>query len=131
MKPRIAFFDFTGCEGCQLEVLSLEEQLAVEEAQRCLRCDLAYGVEKYEVDIGRCISCGLCVESCPFEALFMGYSYERSTYRRKELVLEKEDLLLPDKRQPSGYARPEVEKTLPEQTLLLDRKQYFFDKVKK
>ncbi len=111
--------------------LSLEEQLAVEEAQRCLRCDLAYGVGKYEVDIGRCISCGLCVESCPFEALFMGYSYERSTYRRQELVLDKESLLLPDKRQPSGYARPEVEKTLPEQTLLLDRKQYFFDKVKK
>jgi len=25
-KPRIAFFDFTGCEGCQLAVLNLEEQ---------------------------------------------------------------------------------------------------------
>jgi coenzyme F420-reducing hydrogenase gamma subunit len=23
MKPRVAFFDFTGCEGCQLEVLNL------------------------------------------------------------------------------------------------------------
>jgi len=27
MKPRIGFFDFTGCEGCQLTVLNLEEQL--------------------------------------------------------------------------------------------------------
>ena len=26
-KPRVAFFDFACCEGCQLEVLSLEEQL--------------------------------------------------------------------------------------------------------
>lgn len=26
MKPRIGFFDFTGCEGCQLTVLNLEEQ---------------------------------------------------------------------------------------------------------
>jgi sulfhydrogenase subunit delta len=26
-KPRVAFFDFTGCEGCQLEVVNLEEQL--------------------------------------------------------------------------------------------------------
>jgi coenzyme F420-reducing hydrogenase gamma subunit len=25
MKPRIGFFDFTGCEGCQLTVLNLEE----------------------------------------------------------------------------------------------------------
>ena len=23
MKPKVAFFDFTGCEGCQLEVLNL------------------------------------------------------------------------------------------------------------
>lgn len=27
MKPRIGFFDFTGCEGCQLTVLNLEDQL--------------------------------------------------------------------------------------------------------
>jgi len=26
-KPRIGFFDFTGCEGCQLTVLNLEEKL--------------------------------------------------------------------------------------------------------
>jgi coenzyme F420-reducing hydrogenase gamma subunit len=26
-KPRVAFFDFTCCEGCQLEVLALEERL--------------------------------------------------------------------------------------------------------
>jgi sulfhydrogenase subunit delta len=24
MKPRVAFFDFTGCEGCQLDVLNLD-----------------------------------------------------------------------------------------------------------
>jgi len=27
MKPRVAFFDFTGCEGDQLQVINLEEQL--------------------------------------------------------------------------------------------------------
>ncbi|HEY3324504.1 MAG TPA: hypothetical protein VGP72_28895 [Planctomycetota bacterium] len=26
-KPRVAFFDFASCEGCQLEVLALEEKL--------------------------------------------------------------------------------------------------------
>ena len=26
MKPRVGFFDFTGCEGCQLSVLNLENQ---------------------------------------------------------------------------------------------------------
>jgi len=85
-----------------------------------------YVVEKFEVDIGYCIFCGLCVESCPYEALFMSYDYERARYRRQELVMAKEGLLLSDKKQPSGYARPKVEATLPKQTLLLDR-----DKVKK
>jgi coenzyme F420-reducing hydrogenase gamma subunit len=27
MKPRIGFFDFTGCEGCQLTILNLAEKL--------------------------------------------------------------------------------------------------------
>jgi len=26
MKPKVAFFDFTGCEGCQLDALNLDEQ---------------------------------------------------------------------------------------------------------
>jgi len=85
-----------------------------------------YIVEKFEVDTGHCIFCGLCVEACPYEALFMGYAYERARYRRQEMVLNKEGLLLSDERQPSGYARPKIEASLPQQTLLLDR-----DKVKK
>ncbi len=105
--------------------LSLSEELAIEEAERCLRCDLTYEPEKYQVDSRRCIFCGLCVESCPFDALFMGYGYERSSYRHQELVLGKEELLIREKIKPSGYAHPEVEADLPEQTLLLNR-----DKVK-
>jgi coenzyme F420-reducing hydrogenase gamma subunit len=27
MKPRLAFFDFTGCEGCQLEAINFETEL--------------------------------------------------------------------------------------------------------
>ena len=27
MKPKLGFFDFTGCEGCQLEVLNFGEEL--------------------------------------------------------------------------------------------------------
>jgi NADPH-dependent glutamate synthase beta subunit-like oxidoreductase len=99
--------------------LSLEEQLAVEEAQRCLRCDLTYSPTKYQVDAGKCIYCALCVESCPFDALFMSYGYEQGTYRLRELIQDKEELLIPDKRKPSGYAHPDVEATLPKQSLLL------------
>ncbi|MBA7662143.1 NAD(P)H-quinone oxidoreductase subunit I, chloroplastic [subsurface metagenome] len=83
-------------------------------------------VDKLDFDGGLCSFCGLCVEACPCEALFMGYSYEWATYRQQDLMLSKEELMLSERRRPSGYARPEVEATLPQQTLLLDR-----DKAKK
>jgi NAD(P)H-quinone oxidoreductase subunit I len=80
-----------------------------------------YIVDKFEVDTGYCIFCGLCVESCPFEALFMGYAYERAKYRRGELVQANEMLLASAERRPSGYMHPEIAAQLPKQTLLLEK----------
>ena len=93
---------------------------AEREASRCLRCDLRYPVTKYQLDGGLCVYCGLCVESCPFNALYMGTDYERFSYRFEEQTLQKEDLLTPERRTRSGYAHPEVERELPPQTLLLN-----------
>ena len=80
-----------------------------------------YKVEKFEVDMGYCIFCGLCVEACPYDALFLGYSYERARYRRGELVMNKEDLLESAEHRPSAYAHPEIAAQLPEQSLLVDK----------
>lgn len=81
-----------------------------------------YTVEKYQVDTGYCIQCGLCVEACPYNALYMGYAYERAKYRRGELVQNKEDMMLErGEKQPSGYFYPEVAAGLPEQTLLIEK----------
>ncbi|MBM4432497.1 MAG: NADH-quinone oxidoreductase subunit I [Chloroflexi bacterium] len=82
-----------------------------------------YPVEKFQVDSGYCIFCGLCVESCPYGALCLGYEYEKAKYRRKELVKAKEELETSAEKQPSGYAHPEIEETLPRQTLLLEREE--------
>lgn len=78
-----------------------------------------YVVDTFELDTGRCMFCGLCVESCPYEALAMGIGYERAQYRRKQLILNKEDLQPSELRRPSGYARPKIETTLPKQSLLI------------
>ncbi|MCL2140959.1 MAG: FAD-dependent oxidoreductase [Dehalococcoidia bacterium] len=93
---------------------------ALSECSRCLRCDIRYKPQKWELKGGQCIYCGLCVEACPFNALFMGTEYERSSYRLAEQVLQKEELLTPQVRQASGYYHPEIAATLPEQTLSID-----------
>ncbi len=81
-----------------------------------------YEVEKYQVDTGYCIQCGLCVESCPYEALFFSTNYECAKYRRSELIQNKEDMMLESgNKQRSAYFYPELEADLPRQTLLIER----------
>lgn len=81
-----------------------------------------YAVDTFEVDSGYCIHCGLCVEACPYDALYMGYTYERAKYRRKDLIMNKEDMAI-ETRPASGYYHPEIAKQLPEQELLVYREK--------
>jgi formate dehydrogenase beta subunit len=105
----------------------LTYDVAIKEANRCLKCDLAYAVDTMIADMGYCIFCGLCVEACPRDSLFISYDFEKARYRREDLILDKEKLLLDEKtpKTRSGFCRPMFEKELPEQTLLLNR-----DKIK-
>ena len=80
--------------------------------------DEKYVVDKMEFDIGRCMFCGLCVEVCPYNALYMGRSYEQARYSRRLLWADKEILMSPDN-EPSAYGHPELEGGIPEQTLLV------------
>jgi formate hydrogenlyase subunit 6/NADH:ubiquinone oxidoreductase subunit I len=77
---------------------------------------------KIEVDTGYCISCGLCVESCPYNALHMGYAYELAKYRRAELVQADKGLTASETRRASAFMHPDLEADLPAQSLLVDKK---------
>ena len=107
----------TGCatcaKTCPQGVIHIVTSVSAEENK--------YVVEKFEMDTGYCISCGLCVEACPYEALYMGYAFERANYQRGELVQADEMLLASAQRRPSGYMHPEIASELPRQTLLLER----------
>jgi len=62
--------------------------------------------------------CGLCIEACPYNALYMGRSYEQAKYSRSLLWADKETLMDPSV-QVSAYGHPELEPQLPRQTLLV------------
>ena len=39
-------------------------------------------VESFEINLNRCILCGICVEVCNFDAIVMSHEHEMSTFQR-------------------------------------------------
>jgi NADH-quinone oxidoreductase subunit I len=98
----------TGCASCAkycplgiIRIVTQPGGINVQEGQ-------SYSVEVFEIDIGRCMFCGLCVEACPYDALFMGSGFEWGRYRRADLVIPIEELKQAEKR-PSTWFRPQLE----------------------
>lgn len=98
----------TGCASCAkycplgiIKIVTKPSGTAVQEGDK-------YDLEVFDIDIGRCMFCGLCVEACPYDALFLGSGFERGKDQRKDLVITIDELRQADKR-PSTWFRPQLE----------------------
>lgn len=67
-----------------------------------------YNIDVFDIDIGRCMFCGLCVEACPYDALHMGSGFEEGKYRRRDLIINKQ-MLNESPKHPSAWFRPQIE----------------------
>lgn len=50
-------------------------------------------VDRYEIEVLRCVYCAFCVEACPFGAISLTEHYEYSDYTRDAFYMTKEKLL--------------------------------------
>ena len=98
----------TGCASCAkycplgiIEIVTSPGSKDIQEGE-------SYSIDVFDIDIGRCMFCGLCVEACPYDALHMGTTFERSTNIRNKLVISKDELNNSLKK-PSSWYRPQLE----------------------
>ena len=59
--------------------------------------------ERFEINMLRCIFCGFCEEACPTYAIQLTPDFELGEFYRKNLVYEKEDLLISGPGKYPGY----------------------------
>ncbi len=57
----------------------------------------------FRINFSRCIFCGFCEEACPTYAIQLTPDFEMGEYERKNLVYEKEDLLISGPGKYPGY----------------------------
>ena len=98
----------TGCASCAkfcpLGIIRIETKPGGQQTAEGEK----YELEVFDIELARCMFCGLCVEACPYDALHMGSGFERSSYRRADLVIPIEELRTAPKR-PSTWFRPQLE----------------------
>ena len=71
---------------CPVDCIALQATESPEDGRRY--------PEFFRINFSRCIFCGFCEEACPTYAIQLTPDFEMSEYLRKNLVYEKEDLLI-------------------------------------
>ncbi len=84
------------CTGCQLCAIACDGVAVAIEMQPVQKGKPQNKKEIWPaVDYGRCVFCGLCVDACPFDALYMTNDYELSAYDKTSLKYTPDQLAIP------------------------------------
>lgn len=98
----------TGCASCAKYCPLGIIRIVTGQGGKDLQEGQSFDIEVFDIDIGRCMFCGLCVEACPYDALHMGSGFEEGVYSRRDLVIDK-SMLNSRPKHPSTWFRPQLE----------------------
>jgi NADH-quinone oxidoreductase subunit I len=92
------------CTGCQLCAIACDGVAVAIDMQKVTKGKPQNKKEIWPaVDYGRCVFCGLCVDACPFDALYMTNEYELSAYDKTGLKYTPDMLAIPPKLEGRKY----------------------------
>jgi NADH-quinone oxidoreductase subunit I len=95
---------FEKCTGCQLCAIACDGVAVAIDMQKVTKGKPQNKKEIWPaVDYGRCVLCGLCVDACPFDALYMTNDYELSAYDKMGLKYTPDMLAVPPKLEGKKY----------------------------
>ena len=97
----------TGCASCAKYCPLGIIKIVTDTSGADLQEGQSYDIEVFDIDMGRCMYCGLCVEACPYDALHMGSGFEEGQYKRDDLIIDINRLKKADKK-PSTWFRPQL-----------------------
>ena len=74
-------------------------------------------IDTFEINLNRCILCGICVDVCNFDAIVMSHEHEMSTFQRRPSGQSRRQRLNPlSRRLRLHLGRPQPRKLLLEDT---------------
>jgi len=95
---------FEKCTGCQLCAIACDGVAVAIDMQKVTKGRPQNKKDIWPaVDYGRCVFCGLCVDACPFDALYMTNDYELSAYDKMGLKYTPDMLAIPPKLEGKKY----------------------------
>jgi NADH-quinone oxidoreductase subunit I len=90
------------CVACNLCAVACP--VACIALQKTEKPDGRWYPEFFRINFSRCIYCGMCEEACPTYAIQLTPDFEMAEYDRKNMVYEKEHLLIAGQGKRPGYS---------------------------
>ena len=81
------------CNGCGLCRMVCPQDCI--EVKKGIDNDGKEVLDEFHLDLRKCIFCGNCVEFCEINAINMSYKYQLAEYNKRNLKLEKVELIKP------------------------------------